>query len=328
MNQEENRHIDFDQVARYLSHEMNSEQRSDFESLINSSADMREEFNKLSAIWTNAQDFSAFDTTAAWNKLDTKIRQHEVEPNKAKTYSLRWVLRVAAAVVFLVVAGYLYRSSQQIDTISVVAEIQTSQDLPDGSLAEMRPGSTLDFAGNFDGDKRLVKLSGEAFFKVTHNPQKPFIVQTEMGSVEVLGTEFNVKQGEKGVFEITVQSGKVKVTDSEGRDTRILTKDQSATFNPLSGQFVLNYHTGNLYWLTKTIKFKRTDYRTVFDVLERTFDVTFSVENKAIYDCTLTSTLGKNQNLDDFLDVIEYTEGLEFTKNDSTTYAVDGSCPH
>lgn len=335
MNQEHNRHIDFDEVARYLAKEMEPGERASFEKLLADSSELKTEFEHIASIWTDAPNTVEFDTDAAWTSLDSRIQEQvseETENRNPQKFSLGTALRIAASVILLVTAGWYITTFTGKDEVYSVAALETplSQELPDNSIAELNTGSVLEYDDTFEGEQRLVKLKGEAFFKVTHNPEKPFIVETEMGNVRVLGTEFNVKQSQEGEFEITVQSGKVRVSSPDGTESKELTKGQSAILNALTGKFEVSYHTANLYWLTRSIRFNRIDYKTVFEILSRTFDVQFEVQNVNIHNCELKTTLRKDQNLDDFLKVIQQNEEgeeggqIEFIKKGDSVYEVHG----
>ncbi len=85
--------------------------------------------------------------------------------------------------------------------------------LADGTQVEMNSASRLIYPPRFDGDEREVYLEGEAYFKVTNNPQKPFFVHTDKFKVRVLGTTFNVQAYKKqNLYNAVLVEGKVKLT--------------------------------------------------------------------------------------------------------------------
>ena len=85
-------------------------------------------------------------------------------------------------------------------------------ELPDGSIVSLNKNSKISYDGSFE--PRIVKLEGEAFFSVNEG-ETPFIVETEDGEVEVVGTEFNVKsKGDK--MEVEVEEGGVKMKLKSG----------------------------------------------------------------------------------------------------------------
>jgi len=92
--------------------------------------------------------------------------------------------------------------------------------LPDGSKVMLNAGSSLTLAKNFNISTREIQLVGEAFFDVSHNAQKPFIIHTSLIDVKVLGTVFNVKAYPTDkVTETSLLRGLVMVT-VKGKDSK------------------------------------------------------------------------------------------------------------
>jgi len=83
--------------------------------------------------------------------------------------------------------------------------------LHDGTEVWLNADSRLIFPTRFVGTKRLVKLEGEAYFKVARNENMPFVIETEKITTQVLGTEFNVKTYKNSEAHITLVEGAVKV---------------------------------------------------------------------------------------------------------------------
>ncbi len=83
--------------------------------------------------------------------------------------------------------------------------------LHDGTEVWLNADSRLIFPTRFVGTKRLVKLEGEAYFKVARNENMPFVIETEKITTQVLGTEFNVKTYKDSEAHITLVDGSVKV---------------------------------------------------------------------------------------------------------------------
>jgi len=83
--------------------------------------------------------------------------------------------------------------------------------LPDGSEVVLNAESTIEFPTAFQSGKRMVKLKGEAYFKVVRNDDAPFIVTSDQLSVRVLGTEFNMKSYASEVAHVALVKGKVEV---------------------------------------------------------------------------------------------------------------------
>ena len=176
-------------------------------------------------------------------------------------YKHRWLRWVAAASVVLVLAtGYFFYNKIN-DPLSVsnfpltIPEDQmlkkVSADkvinvvLADGSKVELQPNSTIYYSKEFAAKKREVILEGEAFFKVTKDPSKPFLVYYHNIVTKVLGTSFTIRTLAKtGNLEVAVKTGKVQVFENEkfvqvGKTAKavIITPNQKVIYNTANENF-------------------------------------------------------------------------------------------
>lgn len=129
------------------------------------------------------------------------------------------VYSVAASVLLLFMMGslawYYHKAASQPDEMYVMTCGRQTVDsvvLPDGTRVLVSSGSRLTYPKTFKGNERRVLLSGQAFFDVVKNKQKPFIVETEQMEVTALGTAFEVFSFDKDIESETVLlNGKVKI---------------------------------------------------------------------------------------------------------------------
>ncbi len=150
------------------------------------------------------------------NNLFRSIRKRDVSPGPY----LRQ-LPYAALLILAMTLGFTARSffrheqervASSMIRYSVPMGSRSHIELPDGSQVWLNSGSTLRCPANFSATKREVFLSGEAFFEVEHNAKRPFMVNTDLIRIDVLGTAFNVKAyPDEDIIETSVRSGKVKV---------------------------------------------------------------------------------------------------------------------
>lgn len=97
--------------------------------------------------------------------------------------------------------------------------------LEDGSKIFLNAGSELEFPKTFEEGVRKVKLKGEAYFEITEDTKRPFIVNTGQLEVKVLGTSFNVKESQNGELSIALVSGKVQINDQKGNQLMLDPKE-------------------------------------------------------------------------------------------------------
>src|SRR5699024_8453888 len=146
----------------------------------------------------------------------------------------------------------------------------------------------ISFTQKFGSDKRRVTLKGEAFFQVEHNPQKPFVVKVAGAEIIVLGTSFYVAAYDSlNMTEVGVKKGRVKVVTANS--FVILAPGESISIKRATAEIspIASYEPNNLYWQSKTLVFQDDDLTSVFETLERNYNVDIRVENKKILNCRL-----------------------------------------
>ncbi|HHS95448.1 MAG TPA: hypothetical protein ENJ45_02580, partial [Phaeodactylibacter sp.] len=139
-------------------------------------------------------------------KMDTK------PSGKIRPLFKAW--QVAASVALLLLAGFLVKQYLGESPQWQEQFASTKQDkailLADGTKVWLNAGTTFRYPKSFDGNTRSVQLSGEAFFQVAKDATKPFIIKSTSGTVQVLGTSFNVRDFDKEeLMSVDVVEGKV-----------------------------------------------------------------------------------------------------------------------
>ncbi|HBG24503.1 MAG: hypothetical protein A2X17_04275 [Bacteroidetes bacterium GWF2_41_61] len=172
-------------------------------------------------------------TDAAWSKLHNRLESEGLlevksERNIIRAFANSTALRVAAALVILIGATlYLSVFNKGSQTLLSLHNSEESSivatTLEDGSTVFLAKNTTLSYPRHFDKSRREVRLEGNAYFEISKNPEKPFIVETELITIEVLGTSFNVTVSDTPMPSIAVNTGKVSVTlKSNGQRVTLL----------------------------------------------------------------------------------------------------------
>lgn len=176
---------------------------------------------------------------------------------------------------------------------------------------------------------RAVKLQGEAFFTVEHNPEKPFIINTGQLKIEVIGTSFNVNaKSEKGDVEVIVETGIVKIyTKKDKSDSVMLYAGDKALFNHTEKdiQKKLNENINYLAWKTKKLIFECDELQNIVNTLNETYNASIVIKNPSIKECVLTNTF-ENQSLESILKVLEATLDLQVKKKGEVYEISGGGC--
>ncbi len=187
-------------IKKWLDNNLNSEEQIAFEQL--------EDYNDLVQLDNAIKSFKSPEFSADENYEGLKSGFN----NRTPKQWYKPLLRIAAILV-ICFSIYFYVSSLDTSINTEIAE-KTNIELPDTSSINLNSNSQLTYNEKNWVDNRIVRLNGEAFFKVAKG--KTFDVITDNGTVSVLGTQFNVKQ-RNNYFEVTCYEGLVAVTYKNNR---------------------------------------------------------------------------------------------------------------
>jgi len=227
--------MDYNLLSRIITGHANIAEKEEFYSKISNSKEEEELFYEVKSLWLRSTLLKKnIDIDIEFDLLWNKIKQ---PAKQTKVFIAKRILQYAAIVLFVLsIGGTLgfYISKNNIEDISSLGDVKVqpviTQEistvfgtrsefrLPDGTTVHLNSGSKLVFPVEFNGNSRKVELTGEAFFDVTPNPDKPFIVKTTDIYVKVLGTSFNLKAyPESNRISTTLVHGKVVLeTESAG----------------------------------------------------------------------------------------------------------------
>jgi transmembrane sensor len=200
--------------------------------------------------------------------------------------------------------------------------------LPDGTKVWLNAGSSLYFPATFSASIRMVQLTGEAYFEVAHNAQKPFIVNVnKKEEVTVLGTHFNINAYEdENAIQTTLLQGSVKVGSRQwavgsGERQRAGKKEQSVILKPgeqvsLSQSSQLSQPipvqtNGVIAWKNGYFRFKDTGIRELMRQVERWYDVEVEYRTDRT-DQYYTGVVSRSQNISALLQTLELTGTVHF----------------
>lgn len=183
--------------------------------------------------------------------------------------------------------------------------------LPDGTRVQLNSGTTFSYPTRFNGSERFVKLSGEGYFEVSHNPAKPFKVQSAGQVLTVLGTHFNVQAYENEPIETALLEGKVLVQATNSKGSAILSPNQLAKFT--NGKFNLKNVNGQDYigWTKNLFVFNDLTLGQIFKHLERWYNVDIDYP-ASISEEQFMMEIPKDRKLSEILDAISAVGALSF----------------
>lgn len=310
--QEQNNKMD-DLLVKYLLDEAMPEEKRAVDEWLAADDTNRRYYDHFKLIWEQSKNLAAqshVDTDAAWQRFQQRVVQAEqtISPEK-KSIVIRPnnTLKIAASLIFILGAAwltYFFSTKSGMQTLASTDHVLVDT-LPDGSVVTLNKHSSITFPSTFEGDMRSVSMEGEAFFNITPDKSKPFIIAANGINVKVVGTSFNVKSSDVKT-EVIVETGVVEVRK----------RSEFVTLNPHEQAVVLKSDVkpvkleskDKLYSYYRTNEFvcDGTPLWRLVDVLKEAYGTDIVIADEQLKNKTIFTTFRGN-SLEQILDVVQAT---------------------
>lgn len=194
------------------------------------------------------------------------------------------------------------------NTISTPRGGQYQLVLPDGSKVWLNAASSLRFPTSFSDKERIVTLTGEGYFEVAKNPDKPFSVQAGGIRIQALGTHFNVMAyTDEVAVKTTLLEGSVKLSHS---DMSVVLKPGEAGFiSPNKGSFLVNEvdTRSATAWKDGYFRFENADLPELMRQLSRWYDVEIEYEGQ-IHSYEFVGRIERSSDLSKVLEILRSSD--------------------
>lgn len=309
-------------ITRKISGEISTDEQVILDDWLRSKKENETYYLSLVKIYSQAtktKSTQPIDVEFEWQKF-RKATQSEINDNHTEISWFKTNLyKIAASFILLATIGYfLWAGLFQSNEIQLVAqtwgEVIT---LPDNSTITLNKGAIITYPKKFSDIDRQVSLNGEAFFEITRNEEKPFVVQLTESKVEVLGTSFNIDADiDRKEVEVVVSTGKVKFSSTVLSTEVILNKGEKGLLIKNTNMLTksVNNDVNVLAWKTRKIVFNNMELDTVIKTINSLYDAQISFSTDMGANCNVTVSF-ENQSLEAVLSVLELTLGLEYTKS-------------
>lgn len=277
-----------------------------------------------------------------WESIQSQAFGEEQQQAEAisETRTSRWsgsfFLKVAAVFLLIVMVGYYGGTSFLSSGLTVVKNRKGEKSilyLPDGTKVWLNAESSISYPESFENSPvREVALDGEAFFDVTENKAKPFIVKTSQLQVKVLGTSFNVRSyKDQSTVETTLVHGSVMIELNDakpqaGNDQPILLKEnEQAIYSTVSRTMSLHSIKAETAtaWRVGKLSFANKPFYEIEEELERWYGVEILLEDEESASCRFSTTI-ENEPINKILELFKATSGIAY-EIDNKTIVIKGS---
>lgn len=204
----------------------------------------------------------------------------------------------------------------QTNTLTIPRGGQFKVILPDQSKVWLNAGSSLTYPTAFTGSDRSVELAGEAYFEVSKDKARPFLVKSGKATVEVLGTHFNVMTYKDAPHsEVTLAEGSVRL---HLENTEVMLKPgQKALFDSQSRYVSLKEVDPEeaTDWKNGYFQFDNTGIEEVMNKISRWYNVGITYSGKKPQ-VLFTGMISRNNNISKILTLLEKSGGVKFEIDD------------
>ncbi|MDR1369756.1 MAG: DUF4974 domain-containing protein [Dysgonamonadaceae bacterium] len=264
-----------------------------------------------------------------WLKLREQIRSEPANASSTPVQHIVWkkYLHIAASILIPLLCiglGYFYSESKpgQSDNRTTV-QVETGQkakmQLPDGTDVWLNSAGSLTYDGTYNKKERVVYLQGEAYFEVSKNKARPFIVKANDISIEALGTSFDVKAyPDDNYVAATLIEGSIRINSPF--QSEILEPSEKLTFFKNSGLFIrsiLPDAEKNSSWINNQLAFEQERLEDITKTLERMYNVRIHFASDELKNIRFSGII-KNNNLGSVLQLISFVSPIRYSlENDS-----------
>lgn len=199
--------------------------------------------------------------------------------------------------------------------------------LEDGTMVWLNSESRLKFPVVFGKEERRVYLEGEAYFVVSEDRDRPFVVCARNACVEVLGTEFNVNSyADNSEVCATLVDGSVKISSqSGGGGFRVLKPSEQGICDVVTGEVVSKKVNTGLYtsWKDGYYAFEQESLENIMHTLGRWYDMNVFFANRRVRNLKFSGRVRRYEDIVNFLDVMKLTDDVSFVVKGKTITVMD-----
>ena len=354
-------------IGRKMANEASPQELKELEEILRHNPELHFSLQALTELWHQTPSAKPAELEEAYQKhlkrMQAELADHPgntedfVEnstlfPSSDRSFFRRNALALSLfTTIIMLIAGAIFYSMPSKTTIAArkptapASEISTRNGsrtdiiLPDGTKVWLNAGSKLTYDKNFGEAIRNVNLTGEAYFDVVHNAEKPFVIHTSAMDIKVLGTEFNVKSyPDESTTEASLIRGSIEVTLKDKRAEKIVMKpnEKLVVSNELKNDFKtlipskkslkpsdpiislghLNYFSLDstileTSWVNNRLIFEDESFEQVATRMSRWYGVDFEFGDADIQKLRFTGNF-KNESVEDALKAMQITADFSF----------------
>lgn len=309
-------------IAKFLAGECTETELKTLEEWKMANEKNKEEFKKMQIIMDEATPGKYTpDVEAALNKVSDRLG---AQKRNRKNYT-GTILRIASVLIIAVgiLSVFLLHAPKEIIIASMPGDAPREFILPDGSSVTLNEASELKYAKKFKGKERLVLFTGEAYFKITRDKSKPFIIESGETTTRVLGTEFNlIAKKSDTVVKVTVTEGLVSFNlGKNNQQKEVLVKaGQVGTINTQKGVVTskVNHDLNFMAWKNGALTFENHLFGEAIETVSSFYKKEIEIQGNSLNSAVFTATFDSLE-FNEVLSTIELIMDVDIERKDDVT---------
>lgn len=316
-------------VTKSITGEITPDEEAELEEILKNFPDIHARYDVIEKYWKQEVYYNqSSDAEEALTKVLARINKGKPA---VKTRTLAFSRLVAAAIVIISIGVGLYAYRFLNDKPIPLIEKYNGKGsrsmitLADGSRIWLNSDSKIRYPKTFADNSREVFLTGEAFFNVAADSERPFYIHLNDASIKVVGTSFNVKAyANEEKIETSVVSGKVAFMPKAQNtqvyiDTLLLRKSDKVIYSAFSGeiQTEVTNTLDDKEWINGKLIYKSETLESIARQLERSFGKKVFIKDPKIAQRQFTATFD-DSSLNEIMYYLSLTSQFKYTITDST----------
>jgi transmembrane sensor len=364
MNKVKPGNISIELLVEFIEESIDNSAKAEIMNWIEADPENRRFFQLFEEAWRNPQELSILDKESResdWKVISSAMEKDSVKtPTKGLSLRNRWWLRAAGLLLLISASTMAYfiglhhqkpasLAGNSYHEITVPKGEKSELNLSDGTKIWINADSHVRFPSQFNAETRDIWLDGEAYFEVSLDKSRPFLVHTSELDVKVYGTKFNLKAySDEDIIETTLVEGVVSLETrglfNNKKEEVFLKPNHKAIYlkkkaeiaeeddlireisEPLRPRKILITKTVQvepaISWHEGKLIFVDESFESIIMKLERRFDVDIVIDNDQINKVKYTGIL-KNISIEQALKALQLTASFDYTiHNDSIMISV------
>lgn len=309
-------------IQQYFREELTPAERLAFLREVEANASLKEDFMEyqnmhalmsLSSYAENKEESKEGYMRFLWMKKKKQTRNLIIT-------SMKYVAVLACIVLstYWISTRYMnpYMLEAEMNTLYVPAGQRARITLQDGTMVWLNAQSTLTYPSHFVDKNRRVSLSGEGYFEVAKNPEKPFIVSVSQVEMTVLGTKFNVySYPDAGYTQTSLLEGSLLVSSVRSGAQVVLRPEDQVTVR--DGRMMLGKikHPDAFLWKEGIYSFDDEPLKDIVKKLELYYDVKIIIKTPRLADIRYTCKFRQRDGIDEILQLISKVHKFKIMKD-------------